>query len=72
MKEVCEKENLTVEEVFRFVIFVLMIGLQCDACLSFTTNQLSFKNIFMDSCIAQVASTFLRIHLIFHTLVVLL
>lgn len=27
MKEVCEKENLTVEEVFCFVVFVLMAGL---------------------------------------------
>ena len=27
MKKVSKKENLTVEKVFRFVVFVLMIGL---------------------------------------------
>ena len=42
MKEMCERENLTVGEVFYFGVFGWMVALQCDVCLSLTRKTVVF------------------------------
>ena len=60
MLEVYEKE-LSVEELFYFVVFNLIVALQCKMCLSLTTPQLFFKSFIIIYGFRRILSALFKI-----------